>query len=143
MSRSSDRALDRLHRIRRWEVDEAKRTLSSRMREADAVAHQISAFEREVATETEATRTISTDVISVLGPYTQRTMIRRHDLDLVKESTERSVEEARNKLRDHFVELKRLEIALENSDARERHERARLNRSRFDEIAISTFRRGH
>jgi flagellar FliJ protein len=133
------KGLPTLIRLRTWELDQKRRRLAEletlKVQLQDAVldlADQV-VKEQAVAARDE-------EVAFSYGAFAKKAILRRRDLEASIREVSVQVEAAADEVASAYQDLKKLEVAQANREAREKAEADRKEQIRLDDIALEQFR---
>ena len=135
------RGLQGITRVRRYQVDQARRDLGKLLGEVAVLEKGAADLESQIVAEQRAAADHPAEAGFIYGQYAQRAITQRARFAQAIQETERRIAEAQEGLRTQFRELKVVEIAQENRDAVEEMEAARAEQAVLDEIGIELHRR--
>lgn len=135
------RGLQGITRVRRYQVDQARRDLGKLLGEVAVLEKGAADLEAQIVTEQRAAADHPAEAGFIYGQYAQRAITQRARFAHAIQETERRIAEAQEGLRTQFRELKVVEIAQENRDTAEEMEAARAEQAVLDEIGIELHRR--
>ena len=110
--------LNNLIQIHEWEVDEKRRKLGELLRLLDNLEAQAAALEDELVREQIIAKESPEEAGYLYGGYAETVIDRRERIRQSIEQMEVSISEAREELREAYVELKKYEVAQENRERR-------------------------
>lgn len=132
--------LDTLIRLRRWELDEKRRTVRELEDFVTRLEEEASRLEVELVTEQESARR-SPEALCAYSGYAQAVISRRAALASSVAQVEEQLDVARDEVHQAFQELKRFEIAREREEAADNARGKRRQQADLDEIARNIYRR--
>ncbi|MBO6782741.1 MAG: flagellar FliJ family protein [Alphaproteobacteria bacterium] len=134
------KSFETLIRLRKHELDVARRALSSLETRADEIESRRIALEAEYAAETARARG-NVEASFVIGEYIIATRQRRHGIDREMNALAQEIARAEAEVRDAFRELKRFELAAQQESDRVARQEQKRDQSLLDEVALNGFRR--
>ena len=130
------KSLSSLIRLVKWRIDEKRRELVEREREADAIRTKLNEGEAEIVAEQKAARS-NFEAHLGYGAFAKRAIQRRKLLTRALAEAEEKVEAARAELADLFLEQKQYEITQAGRERRERERLAKIEQGELNEIALN------
>lgn len=135
--------LNPLIRFRTWQVDEKRRVLAALFEEAIKIEQQKAAILAIIDRETKAAKASgSFDALRMLGTYVKGARARIEGLDEAARRLDTRIQIAQDDLREHFAELKKIEILHKRRLEDERAENARREEAVMNEIGLTLYSRG-
>ena len=129
-------------RLRRFELDEKKRVLAELHRLADELDLERARLDQAIEAEKQvAAGAAGTGPGLAFGSYVQAALGRRKRVEETRRDLDGKIETAMEAVRAAFSNVKTLEQAQLDRDARASQKRARLEGAQLDEIALNGFRR--
>ncbi len=132
------KGLPTLIRVRGLELEEKRRQLAELERIAQEIDHSIQRLEADMAQERDITRS-DEGAAYIFASYITWAIDRREILTQSLAEARQRVSDALEEVTEAYRELKKLEIAQEQRDRRERMEAERRAQIRLDEIALTGF----
>ncbi len=124
--------LDTIIRLRKWELDETRRTLADLLGQYNAMVHQLELMEAEVA---EQARSSSLEVFSTtVGAYMDGVKRRGDELKKLLAEKNKEIEAQQDKVAEGFRELKTFEIAHDQEMKRVKLAEDKEEQQMFDEL---------
>lgn len=134
--------LEPLIRFRKFQVDEKQRVLASLYDEAYQFEQRKSDILDTISKETKAAREIgSFDILKQLGTYVNGAKVKIAEYDEILERLNLRIELAQNDLREHFSELKKIEILHKRRRDELRARNAAREEALMNEIGILLYNR--
>ena len=133
--------LHNLIHIHEWEVDEKRRKLGELLRLLDNLEAQSVALEEELVREQRIAEQSPEEAGYLYCEYAEIVIERRERIRQSIEQMEHSIAEAREELRESYIDLKKYEVAQENRDRRVELERNRREQIELDEVGLQSFAR--
>jgi flagellar export protein FliJ len=127
-------------RLHKWQVDEAQRRVAELLRLEERFRADRARLDIELANE-QSVAAGSVEASLTYAAFAQRLIERRERLDRSIAEVAEQIDQARDGLRDAFAELKKVELAAEAAETRERRRRDRVSQQQQDEVALGMFRR--
>ena len=132
--------LDSIIRLRKWELDEERRTLADMQGARDALTHQLDMLAEEVVEQRKAA---SLEVFSTtVGAYMDGVRRKQDLIALEIQAMEKELNEQRDKVAEGFRELKTFEIDRDREEGRRAKAELLEEQQEFDELAIQAHARG-
>lgn len=132
-----------LIRFRSFQVDEKRRVLAALYEEAYRIEQKKTVILDTMSRETKAAKeTGSFEMLRALGTYVKGAKARLIRLDEDIKRIDLRITLAQDDLRDHFAELKKIEILHERRLQDERDKNARREEEVMNEIGLTIFNRG-
>jgi len=134
------KTIETLIKVSKYALDDKRKVLSAHLDELEALQARRRALDEEMRAEQAMAKT-DPGLAFTYGQYANALIDRREKLEgdiLVKN---REVEIAREEVQEAFEELKRYEITLQQIEAEEARERARIEQEELDEMGLNAFRR--
>ena len=131
--------LGALIRLHDWQVDEKRRALAEKLRIAEQLEAKLQELEAEALAESRIAAA-SPETGLFYGRYVDGVRKRRGGLNQAIAAIEAEIVEAREAVREAFLQLKKFETAAERRAARETLERDRRDQGVLDEVALNTYR---
>ena len=116
-----------------------RRMLAEQLRQLENLLGQLQALEQELQTEQELAQAMPTEAGLLYGAYAAHAIERRENILRRIMEQQKAVEEAREDLRDAFLEFKKYEIAEEQRAIKIEAELAREEQAILDEIGLVTY----
>lgn len=134
--------LKSLIRFRSFQVDEKRRVLAALYEEAMRIEQKKTVILDTMSRETKAAKESgSFDVLRALGLYVKGAKARLAALDQDIKRIDLRITIAQDDLRDHFTELKKIEILHERRLQDERDKNAKREAEIMDEIGLTIYNR--
>ena len=134
------KSVDTLIRLRKHELDVARRALVELEERADEIAARLRALDDEFAAETARARG-DVEASFAIGDYITATRQRKHAIEREEAAVAQEVALAEARVRDAFRELKRFELVAAQQRDRALKAAQRHEQNQLDEIALTCFRR--
>lgn len=135
------RGLQGITRVRRYQVDQARRQLGKLLAEVAILEKGASDLEMQIVAEQRAATEHPAEAGFIYGQYAQRAITQRARFAHAIQEMEKQIAEAQDGLRLQFRELKVVEIAQENRDDAEALRAGRVEQAVLDEIGVELHRR--
>ena len=129
-----------LIRLHQWQVDQARRKLGDLLRLIGDLEDQAVALEVELKEEQRIAEGAPEQAGFLYGAYAHDVIERREGLAAAIAKTEEEAAEVQEEVREAYRELKKYEITRDNRQRREAADRARVEQTELDEVALQTFR---
>ena len=129
--------LENLIRLRKWELDEARRILAEMLEERDEMVRRINAIDAEMADQS---KNSGLEVFATsLGAYMEGSRKQQQLIydEMVKKDS--LIEEQQEKVSESFRELKTYEIALEQQEKKKAQKLAKFEQDMLDEQGLQRF----
>ena len=129
--------LENLIRLRKWELDEARRILAEMLEERDEMVRRIDAIDAEMADQS---KNSGLEVFATsLGAYMEGSRKQQQLIydEMVKKDS--LIEEQQEKVSESFRELKTYEIALEQQEKKKAQKLAKFEQDMLDEQGLQRF----
>ncbi len=131
-----------LIRFRTFQVDEKRRVLAALYEEAYRIEQKKTVILDTMSRETKAAKASgSFDMLRSLGLYVKGAKARLAALDVDIQRMDLRITIAQDDLRDHFTEMKKIEILHERRLQEERDKNARREEEIMNEIGLTLFNR--
>ncbi|MCK0068738.1 hypothetical protein [Kordiimonas laminariae] len=130
-------SLQNLIRLRKWELDEARRVLAEMLEERDEMVRRIEAIDAEMADQSKnsALEVFATSLGAYMeGSRKQQKLI--YDQIVQKDAV---IEEQQDKVAESFRELKTYEIALEQQQKKKAQKLAKFEQDMLDEQGLQRY----
>jgi flagellar protein FliJ len=128
------KGLQGIIRFRRYQVDEARRSLGLLLGMAADMERQAAALETEIVDEQRAASEKPEEAGFTYGRYALRAIHRRGLIARARAEVEKRIAVAQEGVRQEFRELKVFEIAQDNRDTAEQKETLRVEQAVLDEL---------
>ena len=129
--------LENLIRLRKWELDEARRILAEMLEERDEMVRRIEAIDAEMADQA---KNSGLEVFATsLGAYMEGSRKQQQLIydEMVKKDS--LIEAQQEKVSESFRELKTYEIALEQQEKKKAQKLAKFEQDMLDEQGLQRF----
>jgi flagellar protein FliJ len=124
--------LDTIIRLRKWELDEARRVLADLLGEREVMVRQLVMMDDEIA---EQSRSTSIEVFSTtVGAYMDGVKKRGDAIHNMLAEKEKEIEQQQDKVAEGFRELKTFQIAHDRDVKRAKWEEDKAEQVMFDEL---------
>ena len=131
-----------LIRFRKHTVDEKQRALAVLYRERENIEKQKKVVEDQMAHESAVGNEMATpEARAALGLYLQGARRKIEALNKTLKAMDQRIARAQEEIREHFAELKKVEITQDLRDKREAAVRKKKEEDTFDAIGIEQFGR--
>ncbi len=130
-------SLQNLIRLRKWELDEARRVLAEMLEERDEMVRRIEAIDAEMADQS---KNSELEVFATsLGAYMEGSRKQQKIIyeQIVQKDT--VIEEQQDKVAESFRELKTYEIALEQQQKKKAQKLAKFEQDMLDEQGLQRY----
>lgn len=138
---SGNDGLDGLIRLRRWELDDKRRTVRELEDLAARLEEEAKRLEEELVSEQQSARR-SPEALCAYSGYAQAVIGRREALASSVAQVEDQLSAARDEVHQAFQELKRFEIARDREAEAATARGKRRQQADLDEVARNVHRRG-
>lgn len=129
--------LENLIRLRKWELDEARRILAEMLEERDEMIRQIEAIDQEILNQS---KNSGLEVFATsLGAYMEGARKQQELLYAEIVRKDEFIEEQQEKVAESFRELKTYEIALEHQEKKKAQKLAKYEQDMLDEQGLQRF----
>jgi len=128
-----------LARVARRDAEDIERRLAASEARLRLVRARLAAHDRAVANESALARQ-SLEGSFTFGAYAQHALEQRRLIVAEEQALALETEALRDTLRDAFIELKKIEILIEQGAARDAAEENRLDQIAMDDIAANMMR---
>ncbi|MGE4062764.1 MAG: flagellar FliJ family protein [Rhodospirillaceae bacterium] len=133
--------LHNLIRLRKWDVDEKRRTLATLLRHEEAVIERQKALEAEIRAEVEFANTAPVELRGTLPGYLRLSDEKRGRLADALREVQARVAYAQEELAEAYRRSKTLEVTQANRDKAEQLEDNRREEIDLNEVGLNLFRR--
>jgi flagellar export protein FliJ len=131
-----------LIKLRRFELDQARRRLVDLQRAAAALDAERARLDEMIMTESAAAEAASDpEAVFAFGRFVQQAIQRRSAVDDARARAEAEIAAQLDSVRSAFEQQKSLELAQAAADAREAKRRAGIESAALDEMGLEAFRR--
>ena len=134
------KSLDTLIRLHEWKVDEVRRKFGDLLRLIGEFEDQAAALEVELKDEQPVAAEAPEEAGFLYGAYANQVIGRREQLAAAIAKAEDEAADVQEEVRDAYRELKKYEITRDNHQRREAEERARLEQTELEEVALQSHR---
>ncbi|MGE3333082.1 MAG: flagellar export protein FliJ [Rhodospirillaceae bacterium] len=133
--------LHNLIRLRKWDVDEKRRSLATLLRHEEAVIERQNALEEEIKMEMAFAANAPVELRGTLPGYIALSDEKRGRLAHALREVQTRVAYAQDELAEAYRRSKTLEVTQENRDREDERELTRKEDEDLNEIGLNLFRR--
>ena len=136
------KTLHALINLYQFNVDEKRREIGGMMSVINDIERQASELESNMSEERAVAANFPEQAGHLFGNYTAHCMLKKEQFSAALQEMEAKLETAQEEIREHYRDLKGVELTQEAREKREAAERVRVEQAILDEIGLQAHTRG-